>query len=160
MARRLNPSILSIRKFPINQEINPECSLEGLTLKFQYFGHLMWRVDSLEKILMLGKIEGQRRRRWQRMWWLESLTDSRCMNLSKLWHIVKDRETWHAAVHEAAKGWTWLSNWTRTAIYKYTQIETELHTHMYILYSRIETLKAYQKVANSKKKNSQFKMFT
>ena len=100
----------------ILKEINPEYSLEGLMLKLQYFGHLMWRANSLEKTLMLGKIEGKRRRGWQRMRWLESITDSMDMNLSKLREIVKDREDWHNAVHRVAKSWTGLSDWTTTRV--------------------------------------------
>ena len=104
-ARRSNQSIL--------KEINSEYSLEGLIWKLQYFGHLMWKADSLEKTLMLGKIEGRRKRRQQRMRRLISITYSMDMSLSKLWKMVKDREAWHAAVHEVSKSQTWLSNWTR-----------------------------------------------
>ena len=118
-ARRSNQSIL--------KEISPECSLEGLMLKlkFQYFGHLMRRTDSFEKTLMLWKIEGRKRRGWQRMRWLDGITDSLDMSLSNLRELVMDREAWRAAVLGVTKSWTRLRGWTELNW-------TELKDHLFL----------------------------
>ena len=125
-ARRSNQSVF--------REINSEYSLEGLMLKLQYFGYLMQRANSLEKTLQLGRIEGRRRRGWQRIRWLDGIIDSMGMSLSKLREMVKDREAWRGTVHGVTKSQTWLSDWTEIAVIE--SIRNAFHSYLYLALSK------------------------
>ena len=125
--RRSNQSIL--------KEINPDYSLEGLMLNLQYFSYLMWRADSLEKILMLGKVEGRRRRGRQRTRWLHGITNSMDMSLSKLREMVKDREAWHVAVLGITKNRRQVSDWTMTTVFHWMYILHLLYPFICVLFA-------------------------